>query len=222
MSNSPKATDRHPMVREAVEDDGCLMGRVSLKVQGPLAARIGLCDSIDDAFCEPSSLEVLYCRHAGELRRIFFARCRDHELAADAVQEVFLRLQRVGLENAREPRAWLVRVGYNWLTDQIRRRRRRAALTGDLIHVLSHDDPADSTRLREDREVVQDSIRQLKESDQNLLALRYSMNWNAARIALHLGINPDAVDMRLTRARRRLASIIARQWPMFHCAWSVT
>jgi RNA polymerase sigma-70 factor (ECF subfamily) len=49
----------------------------------------------------------------------------------------------------------------------------------------------------------------LKPEDREILALVYFQDWDTARAAQVLGIAKDAANMRLVRARRRLAAKLA-------------
>jgi RNA polymerase sigma-70 factor (ECF subfamily) len=48
----------------------------------------------------------------------------------------------------------------------------------------------------------------MREDDRQALVLRYALNWSSARMAEVLGVSAAAVDMRLSRARRRLAELL--------------
>jgi DNA-directed RNA polymerase specialized sigma24 family protein len=41
--------------------------------------------------------------------------------------------------------------------------------------------------------------------------MKYSMDWSAAQMATVMDCSPAAIDMRLSRARRRLAEILLEQ-----------
>jgi RNA polymerase sigma-70 factor (ECF subfamily) len=60
----------------------------------------------------------------------------------------------------------------------------------------------------ETQEQVRAALAGLKLEDREALVLRYSLDWSSARIADALGTTVQAVDMRLSRARRRLADVL--------------
>ncbi len=67
-------------------------------------------------------IDKYYREHARELWALFYAMCSDADRAYDAVQEAFLRYYDYGGEPVRDLRAWLLRVGQNWLRDVARKK----------------------------------------------------------------------------------------------------
>ena len=55
---------------------------------------------------------------------------------------------------------------------------------------------------------VRTALLELKDEDREVLVLRYALGWSSNRIAISMDSSPAAVDMRLSRARRRLAVIL--------------
>jgi RNA polymerase sigma-70 factor (ECF subfamily) len=149
-----------------------------------------------------------YQRYARELWASFYGMCSDSERAAEAVQEAFLRYQSHRGEDVRDERAWLLHVGRNWLRD-VARRRRNSEQAADLSGVTAGTlDPAGVALRDELREQVGRALSQLRNDDREILLLRYSLGWSSPRIGEVLGLRADAVDMRLTRARQRLAVVL--------------
>ncbi|MFM7922979.1 MAG: RNA polymerase sigma factor, partial [Planctomycetaceae bacterium] len=62
-------------------------------------------------------IACFYRENSRELWAIFYSMCSDPERAHDAVQEAFVRLYDHQGEPVRDLRAWLLRVGQNWLRD---------------------------------------------------------------------------------------------------------
>jgi hypothetical protein len=75
---------------------------------------------------ERAALEALYRRYVERVWRYAFARTRDREVAADVVQDTFLRVwQRIGTFRGRAQfSTWLFAVARSALVDEVRRRRR--------------------------------------------------------------------------------------------------
>ena len=158
----------------------------------------------------PTELEELYRQQGRELWALFYAHCNDPERAYDALQESFLRLQAHRGIPIRDLRAWLLRVGRNWLRD-VARRKANSVRSSDKLDDVSTRQPADPAALlsnRETRNQVRDAMGQLRDEDREVLVLRYSMNWSSNRIAETLNVSPAAIDMRLSRARKRLACLL--------------
>ena len=156
-----------------------------------------------------AEVEAVYAAQARELWALFYAHCSDPERADDALQESFLRLYAHSGEPIRDKRAWLLRVGRNWLRDVARRKSSSVRRSDRLDEVASgQGDPTNRLLDEETQGEVRDALMELKSEDREVLVLRYAMNWPSQRIAQSLETTAAAVDMRLSRARRRLASLL--------------
>lgn len=157
----------------------------------------------------PAELEALYKNEARQLWALFYAHCGDAERAFDALQESFYRLYRHEGEPIRDRRAWLLRVGQNWLRDVARRK-------GSAVRPVDHTqadearqaDPSLVMAEQETREQVRHILGELRRDDRAALVLRYGLGWSSQRMADVLEITPAAVDMRLSRARKRMAELL--------------
>lgn len=159
----------------------------------------------------PEKIEKLYREQGRELWALFYAQCSDPERAYDALQESFTRLQEQNGKTIRDMRAWLLQVGRNWLRDVARRQKVAAKPTEHLDHLGNEQGDAYETLAREElRDEVRKAMSQLKSADREVLVLRYSLNWSSNRIAEVLETTSSAVDMRLSRARKRLAEILEK------------
>mgnify|MGYP000017622870 FL=1 len=161
---------------------------------------------------ETDSLDALYREHHRELWAIFYSQCSDPERAYDAVQESFLKLHSYSGEVIRDPRAWLLRVGQNWLRDVARRKSSSCKLTATLDE-LSNDRfaPEDILSSDENRESIRDALLMMLEDDRKVLVMKYSLSWSSAQMARVMDCTAAAIDMRLSRARRRLAELLEDQ-----------
>lgn len=156
------------------------------------------------------SLHVADCyeRYARELWAAFYGMCSDTERASEAVQEAFLRFHRRGHEGLGNDRAWLLHVGRNWLRD-LARRSRHGELAAELNDVCTREcDPARVTQRKELFEQVGQALSKLRGEDRQILLMRYALGWPSPRIGEVLGLRATAVDMRLMRARQRLAVLL--------------
>lgn len=159
----------------------------------------------------PESIEQTYREQGRELWALFYAQCSDADRAHDALQEAFSRLLEQNGEPIRDQRAWLLQVGRNWLRDVARRQKVAAKPSENLDYHSSGEDEPDVTIIGEElRDDVRRALSKLKAADREVLALRYSLNWSSSRIAETLNTTPSAVDMRLSRARKRLAEILEK------------
>lgn len=151
-----------------------------------------------------------YRAHGRELWARFYALCCDRDLAWEALQHAFMRLLQLR-DRIHNPRAWLLRVGSNWLADAARSHRRRPVLVGNIDHLIGPA-PEPATRLlsAELANAVRDALSQLSTGERNVLVLRYALDWDTDRIADSLDLTPDAVYMRLSRARRHLGKLLTK------------
>lgn len=157
----------------------------------------------------PTELEKLYKRESRQLWAMFYAHCGDADRAFDALQESFYRLYRHEGEPIRDLRAWLLRVGQNWLRDVARRK-------GSTVRPVEQGEREDSRQTEpafvlcdeETRSQVRRILGELRRDDRAVLILRYGLGWSSQRMADVLEITPAAIDMRLSRARKRMAELL--------------
>ena len=152
-------------------------------------------------------IEAVYNSQSRELWALFYAQCSNADRAYDAVQEAFVRLQAQKDADIRDMRAWLLRVGRNWLRD-VARRQKVAATSADYLDAMAGEQTEASSELQKEElhEQVREALSGVAEADREVLVLRYALGWSSNRIADVLNTTASAVDMRLSRARRRLAT----------------
>lgn len=159
------------------------------------------------------SLQVAewYEAFARELWALFYTICSNPDRASEAVQEAFLRLQEYSGEPIRDPKGWLLFVGRNWLRDQARRKA-SAVRSNVEFHDLSdtRQGPEQELFRHELQDSIRDALSQLRDEDREVLVLRYALGWSSQRIGEQLGVRAASIDMRLTRARQRLAVVLNR------------
>ncbi len=164
---------------------------------------------------DPNRDEVIdkyYREHARELWALFYAMCSDAERAYDAVQESFLRYYDYHGEPVRDLRAWLLRVGQNWLRDVARKKSNSCRLLPGLDDLTGRrDSNEDILVMSERQEQIRTALKELNEDDRKVLVMKYSMDWSAAQMATVMDCSAAAIDMRLSRARRRLAEVLLEQ-----------
>ena len=156
-----------------------------------------------------ATVEAVYRTHSRELWALFYVQCHDADRSYDALQEAFARLQAYSGPPLRDMRAWLLKVGRNWLRD-VARHQRVAARSVDYLDetVGGSGDPAAIVAHEELHDQVRAALKRLRPDDREILVLRYALSWPSNRIAETLELTTSAVDMRLSRARQRLADIL--------------
>jgi RNA polymerase sigma factor (sigma-70 family) len=131
----------------------------------------------------------------------------------DLVQEVFVSALAAwpGFRRDCTERTWLTRIALNKCRGFQRRQWLRSRLFAawqaareSISSQASHED---------DRHELPDQVRgailQLKQHDREVIVLHYLEQMTISEIASTLGISHNAVEVRLTRARQRLKSILA-------------
>ena len=133
----------------------------------------------------------------------------DASLAGDVVQEAFLRAwRRLGeLKDDTKFAAWLCGIVRNAAVDA--RRRGKKMLGGDALTLAepSLADPRSALEGLERNDQIAWALRQLDDASRAAVVLRYYEQMSSAEIAELTDSTPTAVDMRLSRARRRLKEL---------------
>ncbi len=136
---------------------------------------------------------VAYCR-----RRL------PRDLVDDAMADVFLTAwRRVDQIPSGSELPWLYGVARNVIANQLRGFARRSRLSARFLSRRSDAEPDTALAQAEGDQTVLDALATLSASDQELLLLRAWEELTSAEMAVVLGIAASAVDMRLSRARRR-------------------
>lgn len=157
----------------------------------------------------PAEVAAIYESQGRELWALFYSQCSDADRAYDALQEAFLRLHQHNGTPIHDVRAWLLQVGRNWLRD-VARRQRIAAKPSEHLDLISGRQVEPSVRFSnsELHESVRMALDRLRPDDREVLILRYALGWSSIRMAEVLASTAAAIDMRLSRARRRMAEIL--------------
>jgi len=149
----------------------------------------------------------VYRRYEKRVYGFCLARSLDRDAAADATQEVFIRLLNADADNVGHPRAWLFAVARNVVIDSIRKRTRLRE-TGELEEdapawrSMSAADTADEVAARAEADDAFLALRRMKPRYRTALILREMHGQSSADIAEAMGVrSTGAVDTLLSRAR---------------------
>jgi RNA polymerase sigma factor (sigma-70 family) len=158
------------------------------------------------------SVAEAYARHHGALLGWATAATHDPELAADVVQEAFVRLLRE-MDLGRPPeavRAWLWRVAANLIASHGRHeqaRRRWEATRGReaarLHEWIGSPSPEDVLIRHEQDEQIRALVRGLGHEVRSTLQLA-ALGYSGREIATRIGRNEGSTRALMCRARRRL------------------
>jgi RNA polymerase sigma-70 factor, ECF subfamily len=152
-----------------------------------------------------ASFEALYRACATDLYAYVASLLRDRAAAEDVTAQAFeraLRKRRSFNAKRGSERAWLFGIARNAALDELRRRKRSAAL---------HAEPADDGPALDDhvessarRETVRAALAQLEPEDRELVALKFFAGLTNPEIAKVIGTSETNAGTRLHRAVTKL------------------
>jgi RNA polymerase sigma-70 factor (ECF subfamily) len=155
---------------------------------------------------DPVAFSEVYRRYQKRIYGFCLARSLDPGTAADATQEVFMRLLRADPGSIESPQAWLFTVARNVVIDVARKRTRTpedAAADDDTLawDRLKAADTADEVLSRSDARDVFLALRSLRPRYRTALIMREVHGESAKDMADALETTPGAVDTLVSRAR---------------------
>jgi RNA polymerase sigma factor (sigma-70 family) len=157
------------------------------------------------------TFERLYREHAGRVKAYGLRRVGSEAAADEVVSDVFLVAWR-RLDSIRDdPLPWLLGVARNAIANRHRSERRTTALQAriaDTERAPVAAPPGPDDLLGSDDRVVR-ALAKLPEHDRELLMLIAWEGLEPAQLARVLGISRGTANVRLHRARRRLATALA-------------
>jgi RNA polymerase sigma-70 factor (ECF subfamily) len=146
---------------------------------------------------------LLFDAHFVRIFRYLDRLSGDADVAADAVQEAFVRLFRRGAVPD-DPAAWLITVALNQFRNAVSQRNRRLALLASSWGHGPHSDPppspADTAESNDDKRRVRQAIDLMPARDRELLLLR-AEGYSYREIAVALRLHEASVGTLLARAR---------------------
>jgi len=159
--------------------------------------------------------------HQEAVFRLAYLIVGDAQDAQDVAQETFIRAYR-GLnsfDTSRPLRPWLLQITKNLARNRQRAAGRYlAAMQRAFVQMPHHAHVAASAESDIDQRwevrALWDAIRQLPESDQEVIHLRYMLDLSTQETAEVLGIQPGTVKSRLSRALGRLRGVVEDDFPL--------
>lgn len=153
-----------------------------------------------------SRFEALYRSCAQDVYAYVASLLRDRSAAEDitalAFERAFRRRRTFDARRGSE-RAWLFGIARNAALDELRRRRRIAALAADPEDPASMEDNDDNEGAAR-RMTVRAALAALEPRDRELIGLKFHAGLSNAEIAAVLGVSPSNAGTRLHRAVARL------------------
>lgn len=176
---------------------------------------------------EPGAMDTLVRATYADVHRLCVRLLSDPSDAADATQEVYVRVTRsvMGFRGEAAFSTWLHRVTVNVCATMLRkrgRRRDRGQAAGWRAFALpdapddervagsvADDDPAGRVVELDETTQIARAIRDLSEADQAIVILRDIEGLSTKEAAAILGISEGAAKVRLHRAHARLRRAVA-------------
>ncbi len=163
------------------------------------------------------SFEKIVKRYQYTVFGIAFRLLKNKEEAEDITQEAFLRCyQNLDKFDQRRPFApWIRRIASNLALSRLRQQRLRQLLPWDYVsrtfsrHQGCYSDPERALENVDDRQEMAGYLQKLKPIDQLVVILRYYEELDYEEIAYILNTTRNNVEVRLSRARRKLRRLIA-------------
>jgi RNA polymerase sigma factor (sigma-70 family) len=151
------------------------------------------------------AFELLVKRYERTVRATATDVVKDRHLASDVAQEAFLKAYQ-GLAALRRPGAfgpWLMQIARRCALDAARRRRHQACLAQNMAGAASHNG-----RLAADQQELLAAVMQLPVGQRQAVMLRYFGCHTVKEVADISGRSVGTVTKQLSRAHRRLRTIL--------------
>jgi RNA polymerase sigma factor (sigma-70 family) len=157
------------------------------------------------------TFERLYREHAGRVKAYGLRRVGSDAAADEVVSDVFLVAWRRLDSIPSDPLPWLLGVARNVIANRHRSERRITALHARIADTdrAPVTDPPGPDDLLDRGDLVVRALARLPERDRELLMLVAWEGLEPAQLARVLGISRGTANVRLHRARRRLATALA-------------
>lgn len=160
---------------------------------------------------DPTAFGEIVRRHRDRMWTVALRTMRDHEEAADALQDAFISAFRAAATFRAESAVstWLHRIVVNACLDRIRKRQSRP--TVPLPETDGYREPAapgDSMAQRETRLIISDALAELPDEQRIPIVLVDVEGYSVAETASLLGIAEGTVKSRCARGRAKLAKVL--------------
>ncbi len=152
------------------------------------------------------SFGALFERYHSSMVALAYSMLADRDLAEDAAQEVFaIACQDIrSLKSKERFAAWLAGICRNISRQMLRANKSRAVAPDNKPALVRRDD------MKDHHEAIRRAVWSLRDSERELIVMRYFDGLSQAHISEVLDISPQAVNGRLVRAKRKIAKYLKR------------
>jgi RNA polymerase sigma-70 factor (ECF subfamily) len=145
-------------------------------------------------------IHCLIEKYSDMLIRISYSYMKNLSDAEDITQDVFIKLleKKPSFESTEHEKAWLIRIAMNLSKDKLKSAyfKNTAPLEEDFIHVT-----------KEDNEIIH-AVLNLSLKYRSIVLLYYYEGYNISEVANILNLKESTVGSQLSRARKKLKSIL--------------
>jgi RNA polymerase sigma-70 factor (ECF subfamily) len=158
---------------------------------------------------DASAFKALVVRHEGKVAGVVQSMLGRTPEAEDVGQEVFIRFyQSLGkFKGESALSTYLIRIAINLSLNEIRKRKRKNALFASEEEGQNAKTPEDKT---DTKEVVAHELRKLDPDFQAVVSLRLIEGYSTEETSKILGIPLGTVLSRLSRAQKKLKSVLSK------------
>ncbi len=148
---------------------------------------------------------------------VVYSRLDNVQETEDVLQEVAVAAagSKQDFDESQSAKNWLYRVAIRQVMlfrrTQLRKRKKLEQYKRDTPPIDSSE-CVDWICNDETRDQVRSAVRQLKPSDQQVLAMKYGEEYSCCEIAQLLGVTESTIQSRLLRARKRLRGLLVSQY----------
>ncbi len=169
------------------------------------------------ASSEKDALEALYSRYSASVYSLAMYMLRQHALAEEATQEIFLNiwLKAGSFKPERgEPRSWIMSVAHHKIVDLIRARRRTLTVTDPADYESLDLLPAKQVSTEEevegnlDRERIMEALSLLPNAQREVLLLAYFEGNSQSEMAKKLNQPLGTIKTRVRLAMQKLRTLL--------------
>ena len=169
------------------------------------------------ASSEKDALEALYSRYSASVYSLAMYMLRQHALAEEATQEIFLNiwLKAGSFKPERgEPRSWIMSVAHHKIVDLIRARRRTLTVTDPADYESLDLLPAKQVSTEEevegnlDRARIMEALSLLPNAQREVLLLAYFEGYSQSEMAKKLNQPLGTIKTRVRLAMQKLRTLL--------------
>ena len=159
------------------------------------------------------TFEELYDQYSNDVLRMAYFYLGDRQRAEDVCQDVFIKLYtRADTIEPGKEKAWLLRVTVNACRDLWRGAwLKRVVLGAPTLEIIRSQD--ETIEQREEKEELMHAIHKLPAAFKETVLLHYYQGLGIAEIAQMLGLPEGTISSRLSRARKKLETLLKEEAP---------